>query len=72
MNKNNINCIVGPCPEIYREHVFKKNSKISLKRLPNARILGETSIAFPINPHKSLKKVKQEIRRIKKILLKYV
>ena len=40
---------VGSCPEIYREKIFKK-LKLYPKRLPNAKLLGETSIMFPINP----------------------
>ena len=71
-NKNKIECSIGSCPEIYREKIFKK-SKIYLKtRLPTAKLLGETSIMFPINPYKSLAKIKSEINSVKRILNKYL
>ena len=69
--KKNIICGVGACPEIYREKIFKKLKLYPKKRLINAKLLGETSIMFPINPNTSIKKVKLEINSIKKILNKY-
>jgi dTDP-4-amino-4,6-dideoxygalactose transaminase len=69
--KKKINCGVGACPEIYREKIFKKLKLYPKKRLTNAKLLGETSIMFPINPNTSIKKVKLEINSIKKILNKY-
>ena len=72
LKKKNINCGVGSCPEIYREKIFKK-SKIHLKkRLGNAKLLGETSIVFPVNPYKSLVKIKKEIFNIKKIINEFI
>jgi dTDP-4-amino-4,6-dideoxygalactose transaminase len=72
LNKNNINCSVGSCPEIYREKIFKKLKFYPKKRLANAKLLGETSIMFPIDPGRSMAKVKTEINSIKKILNKYL
>ena len=69
-NKNKINCSVGSCPEIYREKIFKKFKFSPKKRLSNAKLLGETSLMFPIDPGKSITKVKAEISSIKKILNK--
>lgn len=37
----------GSCPEIYREQAF---ADWGYEALPNARELGETSIAFPVHP----------------------
>jgi dTDP-4-amino-4,6-dideoxygalactose transaminase len=72
LKKKNINCGVGSCPEIYREKIFKK-SKIYLKKTQgNAKLLGETSIVFPVNPYKSLVKIKSEIFIIKKIINEYI
>ena len=62
LNKNKIDCRVGACPEIYREKIFKKLKFYPKKKLINAKLLGETSVMFPINPYKSLAKVKSEIR----------
>lgn len=70
--KKKINCGVGSCPEIYREKIFRKLKLYPKKRLPNAKLLGETSIMFPINPFKTLTKIKSEINSIKKILNGYL
>ena len=72
LNKNKINCGVGSCPEIYREKIFKKLKFYPKKRLINAKLLGETSITFPINPYRALTKIKSEINSIKRILNKYL
>jgi dTDP-4-amino-4,6-dideoxygalactose transaminase len=72
LSNANISCGVGACPEIYREKVFKKLKAYPKKRLPNAKILGETSLMFPINPYKSLTKIELEINTIKKIFNKYI
>lgn len=72
LKKKNINCGVGSCPEIYREKIFKKSKIYLKKRLGNAKLLGETSIVFPVNPYKSLVKIKSEIFIIKKIINEYI
>jgi dTDP-4-amino-4,6-dideoxygalactose transaminase len=71
-NKKKIDCGVGSCPEIYREKIFKKLKFYPKKRLLTAKLLGETSITFPINPNKNLKKINSEINSIKKILNNYI
>ena len=71
-NKKKINCNIGSCPEIYREKIFKKLKFYPNKRLTNAKLLGETSIMFPINPNRDLTKVNLEINSIKKIFNKYL
>ena len=58
LNKKQIQCGVGSCPEIYKEKVFKKLNLFPKERLPVAKILGETSLMFPIYPYKDLKKNK--------------
>ena len=72
LNKKNINCGVGPCPEIYNEILFKKLNIYPKKKLVNAKNLGETSLAFPINPFQSLAKIQNEISIIKKTLKDFV
>ncbi len=72
LNKNKINCGVGSCPEIYREKIFKKLKLYPKKRLLNAKLLGETSLVFSINPYISLTKIKSEINIIKKVLNKFL
>jgi len=72
LNNNKINCGVGSCPEIYKEKIFKRLKLSPKEGLPNAKLLGKTSITFPINPYKSLKKINLEIKSIKKILDKHL
>ena len=67
LKNNNIKCNIGSCPEIYREKIFKKLKIYPKKRLQNAKLLGEISIIFPINPYKKIKKIKEEIKVIGKI-----
>jgi dTDP-4-amino-4,6-dideoxygalactose transaminase len=71
LNKNNIKCGLGSCPEIYREKIFKKLKIYPKKRLPNAKLLGETSLMFPIDPYYPLSKLRAEIKVIQKILKNY-
>lgn len=72
LNINKINCGVGSCPEIYREKIFKKLKFYPKQRLPIAKLLGETSLVFPINPYKAIRKIKSEINVIKKTLNEYL
>ena len=72
LNKKKINCGVGPCPEIYREKIFKKLKFYPKKRLSNAKLLGQTSLTFSINPNIAMTKIKLEINSIKEILNKYL
>lgn len=41
---------VGSCPEIYLESAFKGTDLVPSRRLPIARELGETSLAFLVHP----------------------
>jgi len=43
-------CYAGSCGEIYREPAFEGTGFRPAKRLPNARALGETSLAFLCHP----------------------
>lgn len=45
-----IPCDSGTCPEIYREPAYRGAPGRERPRLPGARELGETSIAFPVHP----------------------
>ena len=71
LDKNNVTARVGSCPEIYREQIFKKLKIYPKKRLINAKLLGEISLQFGINPKKSINLIKKEIHTIKKVFSKY-
>jgi len=72
LNKKKILCGVGSCPEIYREKIFKKLKIFQKKRFANAKLLGETSITFSINPYRALSTIRTEIKSINDILSKYL
>lgn len=57
LNKKGIPCIVGGCSEIYREKAFAKMAPS--ERLPNAKLLGETSLVFPVYPTLSPEHIQQ-------------
>ena len=69
--KIKINCSEGPCPEIYKEKLFKKLKIYPSKKLINAVKLGEKSFVYHINPFSSSKKLKNDIKNLKRILLEY-
>lgn len=45
-----VSCFVGSCPEIYLEKAFTSQGLAPAIRLPTARALGETSLAFLVDP----------------------
>ncbi len=61
-------CSTGACSEIYREILFKKYFKKPIKRLKNAKLSDETSIAFFINPFTKKAEIDLMINSLKKVL----
>lgn len=50
LHRRGVPCFSGTCPEIYLEEAFAATDYRPEKRLKNARILGETSLAFLVHP----------------------
>jgi dTDP-4-amino-4,6-dideoxygalactose transaminase len=50
INSRGVPCFSGSCPEIYLEKAFKSNGFAPTERLPQAKALGETSLAFLVDP----------------------
>lgn len=50
INAVGVPCFAGTCPEIYRERAFVEAGFHPPARLPNAAELGETSLAFLVDP----------------------
>ena len=69
LRKFKIDCNVGSCPEIYLENAFKKKHKI--KRLKNAKTLGETSVALFINHNFDKKHEIKYLTSLNKVLKKF-
>jgi dTDP-4-amino-4,6-dideoxygalactose transaminase len=45
-----IPCGSGICPEVYLEKAFSGLDSLPKERLPVARMLGDTSLMFPVHP----------------------
>lgn len=50
INKSGVPCFQGSCSEVYLEKAFDNKGIRPLKRLPNAKKLGETSLMFLVHP----------------------
>lgn len=70
--KNGIACGSGACPEVYLEKAFKvyrHNLGLSVqKRLPVAKMLGETSMMFEVHPTLSVDSMKDVVRAMDKVM----
>ena len=69
LKRNKIECNIGSCPEIYLEKAF--SDKFKIKRLTNAKFLGETSVALFINHNFTKKQELNYLKSLSKILKKY-
>ena len=67
MNQKGVPCFHGSCSEIYKELAFQKYGNNI--ELPNARKLGETSIAFLVHPTLSSDDVEGYISTARKVLM---
>jgi dTDP-4-amino-4,6-dideoxygalactose transaminase len=52
-------CFSGSCSEIYLEAAFNRYGFAPSERLPHARMLGETSLSFLVDPCQTESKMKQ-------------
>ena len=50
INDRGVPCYSGSCSEVYREKAFTDHGLAPEKRLPAARMLGETSLMFLVHP----------------------
>jgi dTDP-4-amino-4,6-dideoxygalactose transaminase len=50
INAQGVPCYQGTCSEVYLEKAFNGTGWRPSERLPNARVLGETSIMFLVHP----------------------
>ena len=69
LNKKRISCTMGSCSEIYKERGFVKKMGHH-KVLKNANLLGNTSLALPVDPTMSSNDLKCIIKEIKIIYKK--
>jgi dTDP-4-amino-4,6-dideoxygalactose transaminase len=50
INAAGVPCFSGSCPEIYNEKAFEEDGLRPSAPMPNAKLLGETSLAFLVHP----------------------
>lgn len=68
LNRINIKCSTGSCPEIYLEKAFKTLKNFKFKRLKNCKLLGETSIALEINHTLNANEQKKDLTKLASVL----
>ncbi|OYY58342.1 MAG: aminotransferase [Polynucleobacter sp. 17-46-58] len=67
INQRGVPCYQGSCSEVYLEKAFDGTGFRPIERLPNAKLLGETSILFLAHPTltpEEIKKTQQVMREI--------
>lgn len=70
INAEGIPCGTGSCGEIYLEKAFAVNGLYDGQRLPNARLLGETSLMFLVHPTLSTRDVADTAAAVEKVFSK--
>ena len=67
LNARGVTCNVGSCSEIYLEKAFPPDWRPA-RRLPVARELAETSIAFPVHPTLCAEQIEQTARIVREVV----
>lgn len=62
------NVAVGSCSEIYLEKCFTDSGMGPAERLPNARFLGENSLAFLTHPGRTTAEMEQELEILESVV----
>lgn len=68
LNQVGVSCFQGSCPEIYLEKAFQKKDFSPKMRLKNAKLLGETSLMFPVHPTIDDQTMDEICKNIKSVL----
>ncbi len=67
INAEGTPCMVGSCSEIYLEEAFKKNKLGPKERLPIAKQLSESSVAFLVHPTLDLQYANDVVKAVRKV-----
>jgi dTDP-4-amino-4,6-dideoxygalactose transaminase len=65
-----IPCLQGGCPEVYMEKAFENTDFKPKKRLPNAKLLGESSLMFQVHPTLSNENIENTVNALNNIFNK--
>ena len=68
INAAGIACFSGSCSEIYREKAFVDAGFVPPQRLPNAALLGDTSLAFLVDPCQTLEMMTEAARAVAEVM----
>jgi dTDP-4-amino-4,6-dideoxygalactose transaminase len=63
-------CSVGSCGEIYREQAFIRSELSPVERLPNAKQLALTSLAFLVHPTLSESEIIHTAKVVREVMMK--
>ena len=66
---NGVPCYQGSCSEVYMEQAFAGHPSRPRSRLPNAKLLGETSLMFLIHPTLTHQEISQTISAINQAVI---
>ncbi len=61
INKAGVPAFQGSCSEVYLEKAFDNTPWRPVKRLPNAVVLGETSLMFLVHPNVNSRKYEKDV-----------
>ncbi len=68
INALGVPCFSGSCSEVYLEKAFDSTDFRPKERLPNAKVLGETSLMFLVHPTLTEDEMKQTCDAIKGVM----
>ncbi len=72
INEQGVPCFTGPCAEVYLEEAFDRSNLRPPERLPMAKKLGETSLAFLLHPTLTDTEIDTTCDVVKSVLLSCV
>jgi len=72
INASGVHCFSGSCSEVYLEFAFEATDFRPQTRLKNAKVLGETSLAFLVHPGLSDDYINHTCHSIKRVMLNAV
>jgi dTDP-4-amino-4,6-dideoxygalactose transaminase len=64
LTSRGVQCFSGSCSEMYLEKAFTDLQLGPAQRLPVALLLGETSLAFLIDPSEDLETLQRTVREV--------
>jgi dTDP-4-amino-4,6-dideoxygalactose transaminase len=71
INEQGVPCFSGSCSEVYLEKAFDNTSFRPQKRLPNAKLLGETSLMFLCHPTLTEDEINKTCRVLTSVVTDY-